>query len=101
MTLTRWWLAGVMALTLGVGVSNGQCGPQRPTATPHSGPVAIGVPDGGTVCSGVCLPAAGAPPAARAPYYNEVADILFPPSAPTPEVGCSNSNAWQGVFDAM
>jgi hypothetical protein len=56
MTLTRWWLAGLLALTLGVGASWGQCG-QGPSKS----------------CGGTG--------ATRAPYYNEVADILFPPTS--------------------
>jgi hypothetical protein len=63
MTLTRWWLAGVMALTVGVGGVRAQTcsGPGAPCAT----------------APGTAKPTG----AVRAPYYNEVADILFPSCA--------------------
>jgi hypothetical protein len=89
MTLTRWWLA-VVVVSLGVGESWGQsCG--RAGAEP---PGESNVP---------CKRMPEGQRAVRAPYYDEVADILFPAPPPTPcqATPCSSPEACRSLFEAV
>src|SRR4051812_9114013 len=89
MTLTRWWLASLMALTLGVGGSWGQNCSRQTAPLPCSG------------ATPACRTTPDTFRTARVPYYNEVADILFPPAPPVTQRPCSNPCAYQGLFDAV
>src|SRR5437868_3378202 len=89
MTLTRWLLAAVMAVTLGISTGWAQsCG--RPAGASPCG-----------ASSPACRGTADAARTARVPYYNEVADIIFPVSAPAPECPRSSPVVWQGLFNAV
>lgn len=87
MTLTRWWLAAMMVVTLGVGGSWGQsCG--RAGAQPPDAP---------------CQQMPECQRAVRHPYYFEVPAILYPAATPTPcqATPCSTPEACQRVFEAI
>jgi hypothetical protein len=78
MTRTRWLAACAAALLLGGSAARAQC----PSSAPS--------------CDLPC--AAQAPEATRAPYYNELPQMLFPPNALCPS---SSPVVWARLFEAV
>src|SRR5262245_34538030 len=87
MTRTCWLAACAAALLLGGSTAWAQC----PSSRAHC-------PSSAPSCDLPCAPQA--PEAARAPYYNELPHIVFPPHAPALS-HLSNPVVWERLFEAV